>query len=194
MTDLNKQELRRLAHEASESGVEWLDSDEWRAVMADDWADYVAAAEPGVVIALLDENELLRQGVKGDFDLDAWLDWAKEAAKLRAVMTITPDQSKTIAKRGRDAIVAATQGAEFATLPAMYDQLMAECNELRQDAERYRALREMNWCDGPLAVVADPYSRIKLGSDCPSHERLDEAVDSIMAKAASADAGVVDYD
>ena len=98
------------------------------------------------VAPLIAENAQLRAGAKGDFDLDAWLEWAKEAAKLR------------------------------------------------QDAERYRALREMNWCDGPLAVVADPYSRIKLGSDCPSHERLDQVVDSIVAKAASADAGVVDYD
>ena len=29
------------------------------------------------------ENEQLRAGVKGDFDLDAWLDWAKEAKALR---------------------------------------------------------------------------------------------------------------
>lgn len=65
MTDLNKQELRRLAHEASESGVEWLDSDEWRAVMADDWAEYAAAATPAAVIALVDEVEELREEVGG---------------------------------------------------------------------------------------------------------------------------------
>lgn len=55
MTDLNKQELRRLAHEASETEMEWLDRDWLASIIADDWADYVAAAEPGVVIALLDE-------------------------------------------------------------------------------------------------------------------------------------------
>jgi hypothetical protein len=29
------------------------------------------------------ENEVLRRGLKGDYDLDAWLDWAKEAEALR---------------------------------------------------------------------------------------------------------------
>lgn len=144
MTDLNKQELRRLAHEASETESPWLDRNWLASIMADDWADYVAALNPASVIALLDE---LAQ------------------AKCEAGHAI---QQK--------------------------DAAYSECKALRQDAERYRALREMNWCDGPLAVVADPYSRIKLGSNCPSHERLDQAVDSIMAKATSADAGVVDYD
>lgn len=60
-------------------------------------------------------------------------------------------------------------------------QVRAEVEALRMDAGRYRALREMNWCHGPLAVVADPYSRIKLGSDCPSRDRLDDAIDDAMA-------------
>lgn len=30
------------------------------------------------------ENDRLRSGVRGDFDLDAWLDWAKESDQLRA--------------------------------------------------------------------------------------------------------------
>lgn len=33
---------------------------------------------------LLAENELLRNGLKGDYDLDAWLDFAKERAALVA--------------------------------------------------------------------------------------------------------------
>lgn len=171
MTDLNKQELRRLAEALPHK--DWYAGNAYGKKFIADYqviaptpegnyvllegnqnfldhavanVAFVGACSPSAVLALLDEIDLLRHGVKGDFDLDAWLEWAKEAARLR------------------------------------------------QDAERYRALREMNWCDGPLAVVADPYSRIKLGSDCPSHERLDQVVDSFMAKAASADAGVVDYD
>ncbi|MDA8485111.1 hypothetical protein NNO07_18755 [Pseudomonas resinovorans] len=60
--------------------------------------------------------------------------------------------------------------------------IAAGVEALRKDAGRYRALREMNWCHGPLAVVADPYSRIKLGSDCPSRDRLDEAIDAAMVQ------------
>ena len=44
------------------------------------------------------------------------------------------------------------------------------------DAKRYRWLRERDWTEKGIAVVAD--SRyIKLGSDCPSHERLDKMID-----------------
>ncbi|MCV0420085.1 MAG: hypothetical protein K5804_17730 [Microbacterium sp.] len=52
-------ELRRLAHEASETEMDWLDRGWLAAIMADDWADYVAAIEPQVVIDLIDENERL---------------------------------------------------------------------------------------------------------------------------------------
>lgn len=59
MTD--KQELRRLAHEASETEAEmdWLDRDWLSGIMADDWADYVAALKPNVLIGLLDQLEAL---------------------------------------------------------------------------------------------------------------------------------------
>lgn len=57
---------------------------------------------------------------------------------------------------------------------------MSESNDIRIDAERYRALREMNWHDGPLAVVRDPKVNVRLGTDCPSHERLDALVDQLV--------------
>ena len=53
------------------------------------------------------------------------------------------------------------------------------------DAKRYRWLREQNWNDGLLAVVADPTAAVKLGQDCPSLARLDEQIDAaILAKRA----------
>jgi len=49
------------------------------------------AATPQAILELIAalsavtaENDRLRAGVAGDFDLDAWLDWAKEAERLRA--------------------------------------------------------------------------------------------------------------
>lgn len=60
----------------------------------------------------------------------------------------------------------------------MIDDLEA----LRRDAERYRCLREMSWFDSPLAVVTDPRKSVRLGVDCPSHERLDEMVDDIIRR------------
>lgn len=61
-----------------------------------------------------------------------------------------------------------------------YEALQAECEKLRKDAERYRALRSMHWYDSPLAVVCNPKVAIKPGSDCPSVERLDAAIDAAM--------------
>lgn len=50
------------------------------------------------------------------------------------------------------------------------------------DAKRYRCLRELHWFDSNLFVVAGGKSGIRLGVDCPSHDRLDSAVDEIIAK------------
>ena len=163
MSELNKQELRRLAHEASESGVEWLDSDEWRAVMTDDWADYVAAAEPGVVIALLDQCEALH-AVLGDPDeikAEPAADYealrkqftsllmlanskCRQAQHWRAqsshtmYQTILATAANVNAERDTNAIL--TDALEQAETER--DQLKVENESLRKDAGRYRWLRD----------------------------------------------------
>lgn len=62
MTDYSA--LRRLAHEASETEMGWLDRDWLSGIMADDWADYVSAIDPQVVIDMIDENERLTEEVE----------------------------------------------------------------------------------------------------------------------------------
>ena len=49
------------------------------------------------------------------------------------------------------------------------------------DAARYRWLREQYWNEADMAVVCDPKKSVKLGFDCPSGKRLDEAIDSAIA-------------
>jgi len=49
------------------------------------------------------------------------------------------------------------------------------------DAARYRWLREQHWNEADMAVVCEPKKSVKLGFDCPSGERLDEAIDSAIA-------------
>ena len=51
--------------------------------------------------------------------------------------------------------------------------------EMRADAERYRKLRQQHWYDSPIAVVVNPKQSIKMGSVCPSEERLDEIIDGL---------------
>lgn len=71
------------------------------------------------------------------------------------------------------------------TLHSNLEQAQRECEELRKDAERYRTLRKMSWFDGDLAVVRRPVQSVKPGTDCPSHERLDAALDAAIAKEGS---------
>lgn len=57
-------------------------------------------------------------------------------------------------------------------------ELERDLEEARRDAERYRWLRQQNWNDAALCVVARPKDAVKLGHDCPSMERLDAAIDA----------------
>jgi len=59
-------------------------------------------------------------------------------------------------------------------------ELCAEYDEIRRDAERYRALRLMRWRDEWLCVTYA--NHVKIGGDCPSGERLDAAIDSAMGR------------
>lgn len=45
------------------------------------------------------------------------------------------------------------------------------------NAARYEHLREQTWDKAPFCVVMRPKEAVKLGYDCPSHERLDAIVD-----------------
>ena len=65
------------------------------------------------------------------------------------------------------------------TYASKIEELIAERDALRKDAERYRKLREMHWSTGPLCVVQNPSDdKIRLGTVCPSREQLDEAIDA----------------
>lgn len=53
--------------------------------------------------------------------------------------------------------------------------------EIERDAQRYQWLRRQTWYGGPMAVVCNPKESVKLGVDCPSYDRLDEAIDAAAA-------------
>ncbi|WP_034049804.1 hypothetical protein, partial [Pseudomonas aeruginosa] len=78
-------ELRRLAED-----VIRIERSEDEPISAA-WDLFDSAATPKTVLALLDEidrlkaeNDRLRQGMKGDYDIDAWLDWSKEKEQIKA--------------------------------------------------------------------------------------------------------------
>ena len=49
-----------------------------------------------------------------------------------------------------------------------------------KDAARYRWLRECHWSESPLCAVVNPKKMVKLGADCPTTTRLDDAIDEAM--------------
>ena len=53
-------------------------------------------------------------------------------------------------------------------------------DDVVRDADRYLFLRERNWSDSPLCVVTKPYEAVKIGHYCPSHDRLDAAIDAAV--------------
>lgn len=65
------------------------------------------------------------------------------------------------------------------------DLLMLDVEELRKDAERYRWIRTADWWRSPMCAISNPKEQAKLGSDCPSGDRLDAQIDAAMAKEAS---------
>jgi len=61
---------------------------------------------------------------------------------------------------------------------ASNEKLRAENERLREDAARYRWLRNQHWNYSNLVVVTEPRKNVKLGSDMPFEGRLDAAIDA----------------
>ena len=49
-----------------------------------------------------------------------------------------------------------------------------------KNAARYLWLRAQHWNDSAFAVVSEPKRNVKLGTYCPSEDRLDQEIDSAM--------------
>ena len=95
--------------------------------------------------------------------------WCKTPVYLKPTTSITEAELKDL----RMCKIAAREEAR------RVDELTAELERLRKDAERWRKLRAMDWFDSPFCVVRDPKGRISPGSDCPPGTRLDSFIDAI---------------
>lgn len=115
----------------------------------------------------------------------------RTAKELKEWMMRAYDQGLYTNKQLAEAIddLGAAYAEEAVRSMAMADELqpstemvpIGELVALRRCAARYRWLREQDWFEGPLCVLRDPKrvltQGIGLGADCPSHERLDAAID-----------------
>lgn len=58
--------------------------------------------------------------------------------------------------------------------------LRSAAGQVEKDAARYRFLRAQYWDESSLFVISGSKSQVRLGTDCPSHERLDETIDAAI--------------
>lgn len=78
-------------------------------------------------------------------------------------------------------ITAALPGAHYMDPPDGGDVSVPEqVRRMAKDAERYRWLRIADWWNSQLCVIRDPKQQAKPGTDCPSRDRLDEAIDAAL--------------
>lgn len=78
-------------------------------------------------------------------------------------------------------VTAILPGAHYMDPPDGGDVSIPEqVRRMAKDSERYRWLRMADWWDSPLCAVRNPAKQVKLGSDCPSRDRLDVAIDAAL--------------
>ncbi len=88
------------------------------------------------------------------------------------------------AEKERDELRAglAAEKTRLAMLAPVARRSAKQLDALVTDAKRYRWLRGQKWERANLFVVAGSKSQVRLGTDCPSDERLDVAIDAAMAQ------------
>ncbi|MGB8422244.1 DUF7446 family protein [Paraburkholderia sp.] len=91
--------------------------------------------------------------------------------------------SLTLKVNDADAYVIAVKAVDGANVAAQSAQTEMALSDDARDAARYRWLREQHWNEADMAVVCHPKKSVKLGFDCPSGQRLDEAIDVGMTTA-----------
>ncbi|CAE6899696.1 hypothetical protein [Paraburkholderia domus] len=67
--------------------------------------------------------------------------------------------------------------------PQPVEQTERALTDEARDAARYRWLRRQHWNEADMFVVAGSKSQVRLGTDCPSLVRLDDAIDAALTAA-----------
>jgi len=143
----------------------------------------LAQARADQIEQLEAENEILRRGMKGDYDLDAWLDWAKEAEALRK----HAPSAEIIWCACGDGYPANSYGAGFMDANGGVCENCDAANggfELRKDAERYRwLLRNASVILDKKAAYQAETGFIKFDT-MPGRRETESAIDAAMSKEA----------
>ena len=89
----------------------------------------------------------------------------------------TPDSEDAVTARNREHYA---DKKRIASLNSEISRLKFKMESIQKDADRYMWLRNQHWNDSIMCVVIDPKKNVKLGSDCPTLIRLDDAIDEAM--------------
>ncbi|MCT5813320.1 hypothetical protein QK411_14400 [Pseudomonas aeruginosa] len=113
-------------------------------------ASFIAAANPQAILKLIAEVERLRIGLKGDFDLDAWLEWTREKdqikAEIEALRRFAGEAYQVLGALDAPENVLDNASDAANGLPLRHETLLPffadDYESMRKDAERYRFYRQ----------------------------------------------------
>ncbi|HBO3804938.1 TPA: hypothetical protein OUI01_000903 [Pseudomonas aeruginosa] len=150
-------------------------------------ASFIAAANPQAILKLIAEVERLRIGLKGDFDLDAWLEWTREKdqikAEIEALRRFAAEAYQVLGALEAPENVLDNASDAANGVPLRHETLLpffAEDYEaLRKDAERWRYARTIL----PYEVIQDAQKDLEswnVGVSEAENKRCDEAIDAAL--------------
>ncbi|EMM8495086.1 hypothetical protein RVS38_003034, partial [Pseudomonas aeruginosa] len=113
-------------------------------------ASFIAAANPQAILKLIAEVERLRIGLKGDFDLDAWLEWTREKdqikAEIEALRRFAGEAYQVLGALDAPENVLDNASDAANGVPLRHETLLPffaeDYESMRKDAERYRFYRQ----------------------------------------------------
>ncbi|HCW0208299.1 TPA: hypothetical protein OW314_006100 [Pseudomonas aeruginosa] len=116
----------------------------------DELGQWIAAANPQAILKLIAEVERLRIGLKGDFDLDAWLEWTREKdqikAEIEALRRFAGEAYQVLGALDAPENVLDNASDAANGLPLRHETLLPffadDYESMRKDAERYRFYRQ----------------------------------------------------
>ncbi|HCF9584614.1 TPA: hypothetical protein NI656_005492 [Pseudomonas aeruginosa] len=149
-------------------------------------ASFIAAANPQAILNLIAEVERLRIGLKGDFDLDAWLEWTREKdqikAEIEALRKFSAEAYQVLGALDAPENVLDNASDAANGLPLRHETLLPffveDYEELRKDATRYRWLRDN--CTRQWDVMYRDIEVVIKGDGADDCEDLDGIIDAAL--------------
>jgi hypothetical protein len=154
------------------------------------------ASGPEAVLALLAEIQALSEHKQHMVELreaDGFESWAavlvmidQLKAEVQALRKAAEQQTRPAPGFG-DAfykvaeMVGVTGARPCSPMEVFKTEIVPALEAAVKDAERYRWLRIADWWRSPLCTISNPKKQAKLGSDCPSGDRLDAQIDAAMS-------------